>query len=75
MAPQQDDQITIGEVHRVCIAMQAQLASIDKRGQEQESRLRVLEDRSNRGATLGGIWGAIGGLIAGFASGFIGKPS
>lgn len=65
-------QVTLGEVYRICKEIREQQRETDTDVQAQGRRLAVLEDRSDRGARLGGIWGAIGGVISGFVSGLLG---
>jgi hypothetical protein len=69
------DDITIGEIHRLCRRMSEQLDTMLDDVQRHDTRIAVLEDRENRGARLGGIWGALGGIVSGFLSGLVGRPS
>ena len=66
------DGITLGEIHRLCLRMSEQLDGVETHVQRHETRIAILEDRENRGARLGGIWGSIGGIIGGFVSGLLG---
>ncbi|MGH9350244.1 MAG: hypothetical protein ACRD26_23570 [Vicinamibacterales bacterium] len=65
--------VTLGEVYRICLRTFERVEAIDRRQQDLEQRVAVLEDREDRGARLGGIWGAIGGVLSGFVSGFLGQ--
>lgn len=67
-----DRDVTLGELCRLCTRMSEQLDAIHGLVQTHEARIAVLEDRSDRGARLGGVWGTIGGVISGFVSGFLG---
>jgi hypothetical protein len=68
-----DQDVTLGELYRLCLRMSEQLDAIHAAVQRHEARIAVLEDRENRGARLGGIWGAIGGVVSGFISGWFGR--
>jgi len=67
-----DDQVTLGELYRLCERMSDQLDAIAGDHYKLETRVGILEDRENRGAKLGGLWGSIGGLVGGFFAGLMG---
>lgn len=67
-----DQDVTLAELCRLCTRMSEQLDAIHEHVRAHDTRIAVLEDRSDRGARNGGIWGAIGGVISGFLSGLLG---
>lgn len=70
MTPEPD--VSIGEVYRICLEIREAQKALDADVRAHAEKLAVLEDRSDRGARLGGIWGAIGGICSGFVSGLLG---
>lgn len=67
-----DDQVTLGELYRLCQRMSEQLDAELEARHDLETRVGILEDRENRAAKMGGIWGSIGGLVGGFFAGIMG---